>query len=396
LQQFVAPPLRVVGYDPRSKKRAILLIPPNAVAEVAGGGYSQYLAEDRRRELGRIICESLQLTIPRGGGFELLLPWSGLNSSKVVGSDASKLSWRSSADRVLQRSGKLFRAGIRLFQYDIIVSVYATLLTNGSASEQDKTIIINFYAAVASEATEMSLSEDKQREYMGKPLMDFMPGDTRGVAIRNLCKYFRPNISEDPSDSTKKILAVEMLPKRKGFISDYKEVGLPPPEADLRAAGVPAVHMPPDATGDLMFRSNRKIFKKELDTVTKNEYVMSVYTKTKGCGPERGVVTKVYDSELCQTIVLHYGPMEVLRLCEEADQPDLLRDIVTAREQVRDGPKDSVEEGFVSLTEKGETVKTIKHCTDILSQFIMNDVGLMENSQGERILYSLSSSYEPK
>ena len=396
LEILVAPPLRVVGYDPRSKKRTILLVPPDAVAEVAGGGYSQYLQEDRRRELGRIVCESLQLTFPRGGGFELILPWSGLSSNKVLGSGGAKMSWRSSADRVLQRAGKLFRAGIRLFQYDIIVSVYATLITDGSASEADKTIVVNFYAAVASEATEMSLNADLQKEYMGKPLLEFLPGDTRGVAIRNLCKYFRPDISEDPSDASKKILHVELLPKRKGFISDYKEVGLPPPEADLRASGVPAVHMPPDATGDTMFRNNRKLYKFELEDMTDIEYMMSIFTKAKGCGPERGVVVKVYDSEMCQTIVLHYGPMEVLRLCEEGDHPDLMRDIVSAREQVTDGPKDSLEEGFVSLTEKGETLKKIKNLSDIFCQIVMNDVGIKESSQGERVLYSITSSYEPK
>ena len=396
LEVLVAPPLRVVGYDPRSKKRHILLVPPEAVTEIAGGGYSHYLKEERRRELGRVVCESLQLSFPRGGGFELVLPWSGLHSNKIVGTGGAKMSWRSNADRVLQRSGKLFRAGIRMFQYDIIVSVYATLLSDGSANERDKTIIINFYAAVASEASEISLNEEKQKEYMGRALLDFLPGDTRGVAIRNLCKYFRPEISEDPSDSTKKILNVELLPKKKGYISDYKEVGLPPPEADLRASGVPVVHMPPDTTGDLMYRSTRKIFRKELDDMTKEEYMMSVYTKQKGCGPERGIVVKVYDSEICQTIVLHYGPMEVLRLCEEGDQPDLMRDIVTAREQVTDGPKDSLEEGFVSLTEKGETLKTIKHLSDIFCQFVMNDVGMMDSSQGDRVLYSLTSSHEPK
>ena len=163
---------------------------------------------------------------------------------------------------------------------------------------------------------------------------------------------YKRSISEDPSDASKKILHVELLPKRKGFISDYKEVGLPPPEADLRASGVPAVHMPPDATGDTMFRNNRKLYKFELEDMTDIEYMMSIFTKAKGCGPERGVVVKVYDSEMCQTIVLHYGPMEVLRLCEEGDHPDLMRDIVSAREQVTDGPKDSLEEGFVSLTER--------------------------------------------
>ena len=396
MKLFEAPPLRVVAYDPRSKKRAVLIVPPDAVTEVAGGSYSQYLEPERRRELGRIVAESLELTFPRGGGFNLVVPWSGAKSVSTGAVDRGKASWRSSAERVLQRPGKIFRSAVRISNYDILVSVYVVGMASDGSMSSDKTIVVNFYSTTVSESTEIRIPEDVQTEYLGQPIMDFLQGDTRAIAIRNMCKFFHADIFEDPGDSTKKVLEVELMPKRKGFVSDYKDIGLPRPEDDLRAVGVPQVFMPPDATGKLLFRKSTRVYMEECDRLSDVEYVVSIYTKSQMEGAERGVVAKVYDPENSQTVVLHYGPREVMRLCDAADQNDLLRDIVTMREFVIDGPKDELEEGFISLTEKGESLEKMNKLTSILSDILVKDLGITTNSQGQRALYSRTSEYEPK
>ncbi|CAE7472064.1 unnamed protein product [Symbiodinium microadriaticum] len=393
---FEAPPLRVVGYDPRSKKRAVLIVPSDAVTEIAGGSYSQYLEPERRRELGRIVAESLELSFPRGGGFDLVVPWSGAKNAATGAVATGKTSWRSSAERVLQRPGKIFRSAVRITNYDILVSVYVVGMGSDGSMTADNTIIVNFYSSTVSESSEIRIPEDVQVAYLGQPVMSFLQGDTRAIAIRNLCKFFHADIYEDPGDSTKKVLEVELMPKRKGFVSDYKDIGLPRPEDDLRAVGVPQVFMPPDATGKMLFRKSTRVFVEELDRLSDVEYLVSIYTKSQMEGAERGIVAKVYDPEISQTIVLHYGPQEVMRLCDAVDQNDLLRDIVTEREFVTDGPKDELEEGFITLTEKGESLEKMNKLTSILSDIIVKDLGVTTNSQGQRALYSRSSEYEPK
>lgn len=396
MKLFEAPPLRIVGYDPRSKKRAVVIVPPEAVMEVAGGSYSQYLEPDRRRELGRIVAEALELTFPRGGGFDLVVPWSGAKESSTGAVATGKASWRSSAERILQRPGKIFRSAIRITNYDILVSVYVVGMASDGSMSSDKTVVFNFYSSAVSESTEIRLPEEVQVEYLGHAIMSFLQGDTRAIAIRSMCKFFHADISEDPSDSTKKILEVELMPKRKGFVSDYKDIGLPRPEDDLRAVGVPQVFMPPDATGKMLYRKSTRVYVEKIGRLSDVEFVVSIYTKSQPEGAERGIVAKVYDPEISQTVVLHYGPREVMRLCDAADQKDLLRDIVTEREFVSDGPKDELEEGFITLTEKGESLEKMHQLTSILSDIIVNDIGITTNSQGQRALYSRSSEYEPK
>merc|ERR1711976_942237 len=109
-----------------------------------------------------------------------------------------------------------------------------------------------------------------------------------------------------------------------------------------------------------------------------------------------GVVAKVYDPGISQTVVLHYGHNEISRLCDEANEPDLLKNIVSAREYVTDGPQDELEEGFITLTEKGEILEKINKHTSVLCDIVIKDMGLTTNSQGERSLYSRTSNFEPK
>lgn len=55
LVKFPPPAFRIVGYDPRSKRKVILMVEPKAIVEICGGVFSPYLDPERRKELSRVI-----------------------------------------------------------------------------------------------------------------------------------------------------------------------------------------------------------------------------------------------------------------------------------------------------------------------------------------------------
>jgi hypothetical protein len=386
---YDAPPVRIVAYDPKTKLRSILVVSPEAVLEIAGGGYSKYLAADKRRDLGRIICENLELIFPRSGGFHLVFPWAGLRdgpNNRVVTTN-----WRLSYEQSsLIRPGRIYKAALRVGRFNILVNAFC------AAYPQNKTVTFNFRSSTCRNDVDIAVPESVQVEYSGQPLMSFIKGDTRDIAIRNFCRCFQAHISVDKGDYSLKVLAITLRPKKKWFIESYKDIGMPPPEEDVRAVGVPQVFMPPDASGILLNRRSVRLYIADTDCLSELEYVVSVFTKSIPTGPERGVVIKVYDPRISQTIVLHYGHNEVKRLCNQANLPDLLDRMIDARTVVFDGPRDELEEAFLEITEKGEVLEKMRGLTSKLSDIIIADVGIITNNQGEKSLYSKSSEYEPK
>lgn len=186
LKRFLPPAFRIVGYDPKSKRKVILPVEPQAVIEISGGIFSPYLDPERRRELARIVSEALILYFPnasnavttttgnqnnnnnnKGGlsNFELMIPWSGnaqnsqittidmkamdaknnINKKKkkgvmnlttnkdddheddntpLVSNDLQSKNPRKAADRVMNRKGRIFRSVLRISKYELIVSIY--------------------------------------------------------------------------------------------------------------------------------------------------------------------------------------------------------------------------------------------------------------------------------
>jgi len=388
MEQYISPPIRVVGYDPRTKKRSVLFIPPEAVMEVAGGAYSQYLEFDRRRELGKLICDALQLNFPRGGGFDMIVPWSKATKESMGAVASDKTSWRSSAERILRRPGKIFRSAISITGYNIIVSVYATGIGSDGAVGDDKTVVVNFYSSLASEATEIRLPENIQVEYLGQPVMNYPSGEDRSTAIRNMCKYFRVDIYDDPDVDSRRILDVEMLPHGNSSKPDSRLSGA---EDDIGTQGF----LPPESTGKLLFRRNTQVYVVEKGGLSDVEFLVSLYTKTEQEGAERGIVVKVYDPKISVTFFQDYGHNEIIALCNQADEPDLLRDIVTTRDYVCGEADDTLEEGLVTPSEKEESQEKMNELISILCDIVTKDIGMTTNSQGERSLCSRSSVFEP-
>jgi hypothetical protein len=88
LPTYLIPHFRVVAYDPKSRRKLNITVPPSALQELAGGMYSQYLMPERRRELASILCDSLLCIFPRGLPYEVIIPWSGADPHMMATASA--------------------------------------------------------------------------------------------------------------------------------------------------------------------------------------------------------------------------------------------------------------------------------------------------------------------
>lgn len=74
------------------------------------------------------------------------------------------------------------------------------------------------------------------------PSLFLYKGNIRAAACRRLCRFFTVELTEDPEDMTRKILEVQLVGPKKGFLTEYADVKAPEPvDADLRPVGIPQV-----------------------------------------------------------------------------------------------------------------------------------------------------------
>lgn len=430
LERYTAPSFRIVGYDPRAKVKCVYPVPTAAVIEIAGGAYSRYLEPSRRRELARIVCDGLQCIFSKGSAFQLFLPYSGTSSLATGAPLFAKKSIRAPADQVIKRPGKLFRSAMRISLLDLVVTVFAytpankenakgtpvakptesedqaeesaekkkdgTDATEAAAAESEETgLIFNFYAPICSESVDVFVSDKTQVSYLGKRLMNFPEGFPRSMAIRKLCNFFRAHIGDDHVNIGAKVLFVELLPLKGGFIQDYKQVGLAEAGMDIRPVGIPEVFMPPDICGTLMHRRGTKLYEEKTSRMSERDFVVSVYSKSHREGLERGVVVKLYDKNDQLLVILHVGPSEIQRLIEKEQEYDLLRDIADAKSMNTDSAQDELEQHFSTLTEKAENQRKLKSMYDRFSEIIINDLGVYIDSFGQTSAYLITARTKP-
>lgn len=394
LAKYFSPSFRIVGYDPRSKGKCTYVVTHEATAEIAGGSYSQFLEVSRRRELARIVCDGLQCIFDKGSSFQLYLPFAGGVAVATGAPPIEKRSVRASSEQIMHRPGKIFRSAMRISNLDLLITIYAIPPGNTVGSEQYG-ITVNFYIPVASETVDVPVSERIQTEYLGNPLVKIQEGLPRAMAIRKLCHYFKADLRDDRKNLGAKILEVELLPLKSGFIQEYEQIGVPKPGQDIRPVGIPAVFMPPDTCGILLHRRGARLYDEVLKEKSDKEYVISVYTKSALEGCERGLVVKVYEQHVSGTMILHIGPSEIKRLVEKNDQWDLLRDIASAKGANSDSARDPLEANFETLTEKSENLRQLKKMYDLFTDIIISDVGIKPDPVGEPSLYLMTAKTEP-
>lgn len=402
LKSYHAPTLRIIGYDPGTKRKSICLASPAAVVEVVGGRYSPYLKPDRRKELARVVGDSLILFFAKGGdaSFELVAPWSGASKkiSNAVTSAGDKMSSsKSSAERVIKRPGKLFRSALRVFNLECVVSVYskpgASIGEEDDGDEMDegdvdkkegeggrigKDVIVNIYANAASQAEDIVVSEKDQVIRLGRPVTAFPEGTVRAAAIRRLCRFFRAELIEDPEDFEKKKLNVELMRPNKGYISEYRQLK-PDAAGDdiLRPVGVPMIFMPTDTCGHILSRRGMQLPNKDKrNELNVLDYIVTAYTKSPMENPERGLVVKIYEKGSSYTAVLHVGPSELMRLCDLANEPDLIRDMIKSKEDSEAEVLDDFEKGFEGVTVKGDLVHKNNVIVNRLVDIVISNIGV--------------------
>jgi hypothetical protein len=391
LKRHHPPAFRVVGYDPRSKRKVVFVVPPQAVIEVAGGVFSPYLDPDRRKDLAKVVSEALMLHFPSNQPFELTIPWSGAThtvSTAEIGRD-KKISNRSGAERVIQRKGRLFRAAMRISKYDLLVSVFG----NDAADPiQAAKLIFNFYSTSVSEAVEILIDPQQQIDRLGKLITSYPEGTVRATAIRRFCRFFRAEIIEDIHDATRKVLNIVLLPPDKEYVTEYQNVRPPQPGEDIRPVGLPGVFFPLDTCGKPLHRRGMTLNNRNKGGLPQQkDFLVTVYTKSITEGPERGLVIKLYDRATSLTSVLHIGPSELMRICQHIDEPDLLTDIVTAQTMQESSAPDEIEDGFKEFTDKGELENKTKALVDILVNIVLNDLGFLMSPLDTVIPYIISS-----
>ena len=78
------PELKLIAYDPKDQRKIPVNLPKEAILELAGGEYSLDLDPSRRRELARLVCESLLLIFPLDLPYDVFLPWSGADPEEMA------------------------------------------------------------------------------------------------------------------------------------------------------------------------------------------------------------------------------------------------------------------------------------------------------------------------
>lgn len=125
---YQIPLFRIVAYDPKSRRKLIVMIPPEALLELAGGVHSQYLMQERRKELAAILCDSLLCYFPRGLPYEIIIPWSGADPHLMAAAASAGTKTGGVKLTMKDRTGRIFRAALRISQVCHLFIIIDTLL----------------------------------------------------------------------------------------------------------------------------------------------------------------------------------------------------------------------------------------------------------------------------
>ena len=374
--------------------------------------------------MAKILCRGALLTFPKGKGFELFINWSGV-PQKAGGVAGEKKSWRSSAERVIRRPGKLFRSGVRISGHELVLTCYTQPVPRSTAyNADDKQIVFNFYAKEVSEAYEFVITDDEQIERLGKKILDFPQGSGRSAAIRRLCKGCRADITEDPNQDDKIVLEVNLLPldndnaiedneddtsspagtgeaghlvkittQSEKAASTVRYFGFEVESTELTQQGnisqiEDGLFKPRDTKGTLLSRVEYPfdvISDKQLVTEARGgahipdirDFIVSAYSRNPNMGVERGIVMRLFMKGSSDTIVMHLSGMRLQKLVEWGGEPDLLRDCVTQRNDLANNdPEDMVRSDLGVGLERTDRAKQLKKLHERLVSVVLSFICL--------------------
>jgi hypothetical protein len=90
------------------------------------------------------------------------------------------------------------------------------------------------------------------------------------------------------------------------------------------------------------------------------------------------------------TAVLHVGASEIINICTRADEPDLLRDIIGAQEELDDYLQDEVEAKFSAFSRRGKLEENLRKLTLRLMDVMVADLGFKDGPLESIVPYILS------
>lgn len=416
MTSLTAPAFRIVGFDPRWKRKAVCLALPAAVVEMAGGIYSPLLASlDRRKDLAKVVCENLTSFFPRGpkNEFELALRWSkaprvsgvaivtdksssvaastGANAASAIAhQDAAVAAQQAAITRILRRPNKIYHDNLRISKFDCIVTMFSQTAEAMSAETKSKKIpqelkktriVVNIYISQLSQFIERFISEEEQIERLGQTIEGFREGSVRSAALRRLCRYFRVYLEEDDADLTKQKLVFELCPPGKDLLTEYLTIA--PNSLDkeeIRPTGIPTAFIPLDLKGKSLMQRGMCLPNRDANRIVNKvrfsqnndlevDCIVSVYTKTPQDQLERGLVIQVFHMAKRQYALLHVGQTQLRTLCDSMSA-GLLDRMIQARCHAQDVLADSLERDFQTATNVGD----LRAAAETLQQDVLNVV----------------------
>lgn len=179
---------------------------------------------------------------------------------------------------------------------------------------------------------------------------------------------------------------MELLAPSKDYVTDYLQVGAGVPGTEGRPVGIPGVFFPLDTCGRPLDRRGLTLQNQNKKKPAR-EFIVSIYTKSANENPERGLVVKLYERSTSSTAVLHVGASELINICARADEPDLLRDLVYAQEELDAVKLDDVEANFSAFSKKGELEGKTRKLTMYLMDIIVGELGFKDSPTNTVVPY---------
>jgi hypothetical protein len=277
------------------------IAPSAAVLECIGEaaeGAEYLLQSTHQGELALAVSRHLRLLFPRNKPPELVLPWSRADIGEgVIGEDADVQSTRPPHEMQRVRPGRMFSAGMRVDNCDVICTVFED-------HDDSMSVRVNVYDPRVSESAEVIVGHEECQTILGRPWREFQPGQPRDFVFQKLCQQLRLTTTRD-GDGKAFIKAEIDTDLSRPWVPAYHRLDPSEPVQPARPTGLPLVFIPADTRGDLVLRRGVKLQQVEV--------LMTVSTRAKGEPGKHGLVFEAYNPAISSTATLHVGSSELYK-----------------------------------------------------------------------------------
>jgi hypothetical protein len=220
----IPPTLRIVGYNPKTGHKSLVVVPPQAVLEVLVNNPSdmsteEILTKKKRHFLARHLTSKLRLEYPRNAPPELVVPWSGANfgflgevsganknnndgsNKQGAGGKLDKNNGRPMEERPLKRKNRVMRCSMQICKLNVVVTAFrngSDMSDNGKGDSnggggggQSSDLSLNLYYGHIQESCELVISSEEMNKRLGRNVFELDEGEPRNTAIEWLCRRLK-------------------------------------------------------------------------------------------------------------------------------------------------------------------------------------------------------------